>query len=193
MVLHRGRGPGDRVAALAPVGHLPVHTPNRADVLNPHPARTRPTARGLAAYNGCAPELLLCRALWRRVHRASRESSWLLPDGQQGRPTEGRDFFRDRSRVSLPRETLGAWMRATVLRGWSRPWSRRIARPGKSRMPGTLIQGLPQCFRRDSNCCHGWATRQPETDPRTTGCANKINRHHRVRGVYREQMRHRLS
>ena len=24
-----------------------------------------------------------------------RESSWLLPDGQQGRPTEGRDSFRD--------------------------------------------------------------------------------------------------
>ena len=36
MVLHRGRGPGGRVAALAPVGHLPVFGPNCADALNPH-------------------------------------------------------------------------------------------------------------------------------------------------------------
>ena len=139
MVLHRGRGPGGRVAALAPVGHLPVHAANSAGVFNPHLAGTRPTTRGLAAYNGRAPDRLSCRALWRRVHRAPRESSWLLPDGQQGRPTEGRDFFSDRSRVSLPRETLGACTRGTVLRGWSRPWSRRIARQGTSRMSGTLI------------------------------------------------------
>ena len=94
-----------------------MHAPNRADVLNLHTAGTRPTTRGLAAYNGRASERLWCRALWRRVHRAPRESSRLLPDGQQGRPTEGRDFFRDRSRVSLPRETLGACTRGTVLRG----------------------------------------------------------------------------
>ena len=44
MVLHRGRGPGGRVAALAPVGHLLMPAPNRADALNPaHP--------GNAAYN----------------------------------------------------------------------------------------------------------------------------------------------
>ena len=51
-----------------------------------------------SAYNGRAPERLWCRAPWRRVHRAPRESSWLLPDGQQGRPNEGRHSFRDRRR-----------------------------------------------------------------------------------------------
>ena len=96
MVLHRGGGPGGRVAALAPVGHLPVPAPNRVDALNPHTPGTRLTTRGLATYNGRASERLWCRAPRRRVHRAPRESSWLLPDGQQGRPTKGRDSFRDR-------------------------------------------------------------------------------------------------
>ena len=40
---------GGRVAALAPVGHLRVPAPNRADALNPHTLGTRPTTRGLGA------------------------------------------------------------------------------------------------------------------------------------------------
>ena len=138
MVLHRGRGPGGRVAALAPVGHPSVHAPNRAGALNRHTPGTRPTTRGLVAYNGRATERLWCRAPWRRVHRAPRESSWLLPDGQQGRPTEGRNSFRDWPRVSHPREALAARTRGTVQRGRSCPWSRRILRQETSRMPVTL-------------------------------------------------------
>ncbi len=140
MVLHRGRGPGGRVAALAPVGHLPVPAPNCADALNPHTPGTRPTARGLAAYNGRASERLRCRAPWRRVHRAPRESSWLLPDGQQGRPTEGRDSFRDQRESRSHLKHLAHLRTARFCAGGNvrgRDGS-RVSR-GTSRMPGTLI------------------------------------------------------
>ena len=128
---------------LAPVGHPPVSEPNRARALNPDTPGTRPTTRGLAAYNGRASERLWCRAPWRRVHRAPRESSWLLPDGQQGRPTEGRDFFRDRLRVSLLRATLGESTPGTVLRevAQNRPRASRNVTdarrldPNRSRIP----------------------------------------------------------
>ena len=82
--------------------------PNCADALNPHTPGTRPTTGGLAAYNGRASERLRrCRAPSRRVHRAPRESSWLLPDRQQGRPTEGRDSFRERRRSRIRQKPSG--------------------------------------------------------------------------------------
>ena len=139
------------------------------------------------AFNGRASGQLWSRAPWRSFHRAPRESSWLLPDGQQGRPTEGRDSFRDRPRASLPRETPTARTRGTVLRGRSCRWSRRIPRQGTSRMPVTLNPITSAMLWRDSSCSHAWAARRPETVSRTTGCVNRTNRPDCVRDVYRAQ------
>ena len=87
--LHRGRGPGGRVAALAPVGHLPVHAPNRSDSLIPHPQERGLQHAGSWPTTGvpqgdCGPGrhgvVFIVRP---------GESSWLLPDGPTGQADRG--------------------------------------------------------------------------------------------------------
>ena len=72
------------------------------------------------------------------IVRPGNRPGYSLTADREGRP-RGATTSVTRPRVSLPRETLGACTRVTVLRGWSGPWSRRIPRQRTSRMPGTLI------------------------------------------------------